>query len=196
MAAFQPDNGARRVGDSRLSGNGLRDRNSQLARGGERPDVARPSGRKKSLTPREEAILFLLANGYRANEIAALFRVGKATIGTYIEHIRWWLRAKTSYEAVAHFKLELYGTPRWEQLTRRWQHLLSRRNSLRPVRLGLYPRVYLCAVKLPGRKKKYAASPLSAQAAKSSIECFTRRVSSAPSASSPTSASTGHQKIR
>lgn len=153
-------------------------------------------GRKHGLTAKEQAILFLLAHGLRKGTIAIILGIKQSTLGAYICRLNWWLQTRTITEAVAHFKLEAYGTPLWEQLTQRWQHRLSRHNSLRPVRLGLYPRAYLFAVKLPGPRRSYAVSPLSAQAAKSSIECFTRQASRAPTPSSPTSASTGLLKIR
>ena len=60
-------------------------------------------GNGPSLSPREEAVLSLLAKGYRTKEIADELKVGIATVNTYVRNIYDKLHVRSRAEAVARF---------------------------------------------------------------------------------------------
>ena len=55
------------------------------------------------LTPREEAVLRLLAKGGRSKEIADQLDIGTGTVNTYVRHIYEKLHVRSRAEAVARF---------------------------------------------------------------------------------------------
>ena len=55
------------------------------------------------LTPREEAILRLLAKGGRSKEIADALQIGVGTVNTHVRHIYEKLHVRSRAEAVVRF---------------------------------------------------------------------------------------------
>ena len=68
---------------------------------GERPGAWRPPGPLDSLTPREEEILDLLAQGVLTSEIAARLHIATNTVRSHIQSILSKLGAHSRLEAVA-----------------------------------------------------------------------------------------------
>ena len=55
------------------------------------------------LSPREEAVLSLLAKGYRSKEVADELGIGLGTVNTYVRNIYEKLHVRSRAEAVARF---------------------------------------------------------------------------------------------
>ena len=149
---------------------------------------------KVCLSPREEDILFLMYLGLEPAQIRAVLGNNRSVIYQHLQRARKFLNAKTSYQALAFFIEQYQGTWKWTQLQHRWSRY--RVNSSRPVRLGLYPRTSLFAARPLALRKKLKVCRLWGPRAQNWIECSMRRDSSGPTVSSPTSASTDHQRTR
>jgi DNA-binding NarL/FixJ family response regulator len=85
--------------------NGGAPMSSQIAREVVSAFRQKPAGTEEglSLSPREEAVLGLLAKGYRTKEIADELGLGVATVNTYVRHIYEKLHVRSRAEAVARY---------------------------------------------------------------------------------------------